>query len=152
MPSELILLTPLVKNRKTWTNAMLINADNIVTFKADPSYTTTRTILYYNYGDSTWEFTLSHSINTVSTRLLETVTNDTIWMHVITSKPNLGMEKSVDAKWKVASKNILFAYDIDTTTSYVFMKKGNGVLRLKTSHLVSDLSRAYSQSSSLSAS
>ena len=155
MPSVLINLTPLTKGRRVFTNALLLNSNRVISFKADPSYPTTRTIVYYDAGGETWELTVNHYINTVSTRLAESETNATIWMNVQSYKTGFMRDKATasSTKWKVNCDRIMWAEDISTTQSYVYLLQANGrVQRLTTSHLVADLSRAYSRSASLSAS
>ena len=147
----LALFTPLKKNRRNFTNAILLNGKLVSDFKADSQYPTSRTTLFYNYDGSTWEFTLNHFVNTVSTRLFEDETNPFIWINVLSYRTSsFAPEKTVNTVWKVNAEAILFAYDINTTTSYVYVKRGGNVMRLKTSHLVSDLSRSFSKSQSLS--
>lgn len=155
MPSVLFNVTPLTKGRKVYTNALLLNSNRVISFKADPNYTTTRTILYYDAGGSTWELTLNHHINTVATRLAEDETNASIWMNVQSYSTGFMRDKATSSgtKWKVNADRIIYAEDISTTQSYVYLLQANGrVQRLTTSHLVADLSRAYSRSNSLSVS
>lgn len=147
----LALFTPLTKNRRNFTSAMLLNGKLVTDFKADSQYPTSRTTLFYNYDGSTWEFSLNHFVNTVSTRLFEDETNPFIWINVLSYKPsNFSREKTVNSVWKINAEAILFAYDINATTSFVFVKRGGGIMTLRTSHLVADLSRSFSRSQSLS--
>lgn len=125
----------------------------------DEQYPLSRTRLFYNMMEGerggTVEWLLSHYINTVSTRLFEDETNPFIYVDVEGYKLGSGKEKAPSAtqsKWKINSENVLWAYDISTTQSYVFLVAGLNVIRLRTSHVVSDLSRAFSTSASLSAS
>lgn len=155
MPSVLFNVTPLTKGRKVFTNALLLNSNRVISFKADPNYLTTRTILYYDSGMGTWELTLNHHVNTVATRLAEDETNASIWMNVQSYKTGFMRDKSTTSgtKWKVNCDRIIWAEDISTTQSYVYLMQGSGrIQRLTTSHLVADLSRAYSKSASLSVS
>jgi len=155
MPSVLFNVTPLTKGRKVYTNALLLNSNRVISFKADPNYATTKTILYYDAGGETWELTLNHHINTVATRLAEDETNASIWVQVQGYKTGFMNTKATASgtKWKVNADRIIFAEDISTTQSYVYLMQANGrVQRLTTSHVVADLSRAYSTSASLSVS
>ena len=153
----LALFTPIQKNRESFTDAILLNSKRVSDFCKDEQYPLTRTRLYYQVGDGerggTWEFILSHYVNTVSTRLFEDETNPFIWMDVQRYKPSNAIEKATTAtqrKWKVNSDAIIYAYDVDSSHSYVFITRGLSWVRLYTSHTVADLSRAFSTSSSLS--
>ena len=155
MASVLVLMTPIQKNRKALTSALLLNSNRVIDFRAATNYTTTRTLMYYEGPGDTWELTLNHSINTVSTRLAEDVTNQTVYLNVVGYKVGFMGEKSttIGTKWKVSTDRIIYGIDISTTQSHLYVDRGNGVvMRLTTSHLVSDISRAYSTSASLSAS
>lgn len=146
----LCLFSSLVKNRKNFAKNILLNSKLVSNFKKDDVSPLSKTTLYYNYNGSKWEFTLNHARNTVATRLYEDEANNFRQIHVISKAPQIGFEKPVNEIWTVNSDAILFAEDISTTQSYVFVLAGNQVLRLKTSHVVADLSRAYSTSVSLS--
>lgn len=155
----LALFTPITKNRKSFTSNLLLNSLKVVSFMKDEQYPLTRTKLFYNMLEgergTTYEFILSHYINTVSTRLFEDETNKFIWIDVISYQLGSGREKATSAtqsKWKINSDQVLYAYDIDSSTSYIYLMSGLNVMKIKTSHVVADLSRAFSTSSSLSAS
>lgn len=154
----LALFTSVQRDRKPWAKNLLLNARKVVSFTKDQQTPLTKTQLWYNIGNGerggTIEFQLGHHVNTVSTRLFEDETNPFIWMDVLRYKEQgFAREKPTTVtqrKWKVNSDAILYAYDISTTQSYVYLEKGLNWIRLTTSHVVADLSRAYSKSQSLS--
>jgi len=156
MASILTVVTTLQRNRATWAKNLLINSNRVVDMYKDEQSPLTKTIMHYRINDfergESWELQLSHYINVVSTRLFEDETNPMIWMDVQAFK-SFGKEQVTSAtqrKWKVNADNIVYAYDISATQSYVVINRGLNFVRLLTSHTVADLSRAYSRSASLS--
>jgi len=154
----LALFTCLQRDRQPFEKNLLLNARRVVSFTKDSQSPLSKTQLWYNEGDGergkTVSYQLSHFINTVSTRLFEDETNPFIYVQVVSYK-EIGFSKervpmANQDKWKINSDAVLYAYDISTTQSYIFLQKGLNVLRLLTSHTVADLSRAYSRSNSLS--
>lgn len=153
----LALFTPLQKNRKAFTDNLLLNSKRVVDFKKSEQYPLSQTILYMDAGEGerggTWEWVLNHSLNTVSTRLFEDETNPFIYVEVLGYVDGSGREKATSVtqrQWKINSEAVIYAYDISSTQSYIYLDRGLNWLRLRTSHTVADLSRAFSTSSSLS--
>jgi hypothetical protein len=152
--SALILLTPTLKNRRVFTNSMMINKDKIVSFYPDPAATTTKTLLYMDYKGKSWEFNVTHTANTVATRCLETSNNAFVWLNVQAIRQGFGWFKPQkhDFKMRINCDRIIWGYNISATQSYVYVDRGLDVMVLLTSHLVSEISYSYSRSRSLSSS
>jgi len=155
--SVLFLVTPIKKNRESFTDATLLNSNRVVDFTKDEQYPLSRTHLYYNAGDgergATWEWTLSHASNTIATRMLEDETNRVIKVNVLYYKLDSAREKPTTVNtriWELNSDAIVWAYDISATQCYCYINRGLQWVRLTLSHTVADLSRAYSTSASLS--
>ena len=156
----LALFTALLKDRVSWSKNLLLNSKKVVAFTKDSQSPLSKSIIWYNQLEgergTTVEYQVSHYVNTVSTRLFEDETNPFIWVDVAAYKEiGFGREQvppTIQKKWKINSDAVLYAYDISTTQSYIFLQKGLNVLRLLTSHTVADLSRVFSKSGSISAS
>ena len=137
---------------------MLLNSNRVSDFCRDAS-SVNLTNLFYAMGEGersgTTEYQLSHSPNTVASRLMEDETNRIIKMDVVAYKDGFSAFKptsSVTGIWEVCSDNIVLAYDISTTQAHVILNRGLNYITLLVSHTVADISRAYSTSASLSAS
>jgi len=160
--SIVTVVSVLQKNRATWAKDLLINSSRVSTFHKDEQSPTTKSIMYYRVlpfeRGQTWELQLNHPLNTVATRLMEDETNRVIKVDVEAYKhQGFAREKPTTTNtkiWELCVDNIVYAYNIDGEDGhcYVWMDLGLNFLRLKLSHTIADLSRAYSTSASLSAS
>jgi hypothetical protein len=157
--SILTVVSVLQKDRQSWARDLLINGDRVAFFYKDSASPTTKTIMKYRINDfergKSWELQLNHPLNTVATRLLEDETNPVIKVDVETYKSEgFSREKPVDSAtlpWEICAANIVYAYNVGTGC-YVWLNEGLNFMRLKLSHTIEDLSRAFSTSASLSAS
>jgi hypothetical protein len=161
MSAILAIVSTLQKNRKSWAKTLLINSSRVAAFHKDEQSPLSKTIMYYRLNDQergeTWELQLNHAMNTVATRLMEDETNRLVKVQVLAYKEQgFAREKPTTANTEIQElcvDNIVYAYNLDNgTQSYCFINKGLNFVRLLLSHTVEDLSRAYSTSSSLSAS
>lgn len=158
--SALFLVTPLQKDRESFTSATLLNSNRVSDFMKSQQYPTTRTVLYYDAGEGerggTFEFELNHTANTVATRMNEDDTNKVVKLNVLRYKVgSYGLDKPTASQqqiWEVGTEKIVWGYDISDTQCYIWLDRGLNWVRLTCSHQVADISRAVSTSASLSAS
>jgi hypothetical protein len=156
--SVLALFTSIQKDRRPWAKNLLLNSNRVSSFTKDEQSPLSKTNLHYIFGNGergqTVEFQLSHSMNVTATRLMEDDTNRLIKLNVLAYKDQgFSREKPTTTNteiWEVCSDNIVYAYDISTTQSYMWINRGLNFVRLLLSHTVADISRAYSTSASLS--
>jgi hypothetical protein len=158
--SVLFLVTPLKLNRKSFTNATLLNSNRVSDFMKSQQYPTTRTDLYYDAGEgergSTFSFELNHTANTIATRMNEDDTNKVVKLNVLSYKVGTTAPEKTTASnqkiWEVGTDKIVWGYDISNTQCFLWLDRGLNWVRIKCSHTVADISRAVSTSASLSAS
>lgn len=154
----LFLATSLQRNRASYAKNLLLNSNRVGVIKKDAQLPLSRSIMYYAVADgergTTWELLLSHAMNTLATRMgSEDETNRVIKLNIQKFLIGSGREKattSADCIWEIGTDQIVYAVDISTTQSHVFVNLGLNVVRLTTSHVVADISRSVSRSQSLS--
>jgi hypothetical protein len=78
--------------------------------------------------------------------------NPRFQIHVMTENRGRSGEVAVDRLVTIYTEDILWGVDINTTTSYLYVKRGYDRVRLKTSHILTDIVSSASTSRSLSAS
>lgn len=72
-------------------------------------------------------------------------------VHVMRSKKvGAHSELKIDKMFTISIDQILYGYDKDTISSYLWIVRGSETYRLELSHVISDLIRAASKSASLS--
>lgn len=157
----LTVVTCTQKNRGAWSKTLLINSSRVARFVKDEANPTTKSVIDYRINDfergGTWELLVSHSLNALATRLMDDDTNRLVKLNVIETKwEGFARAKPTSTNQKIQEimiDNIVYGYDLaDGLHSYIWINCGLNFLRLKTTHTVSDITRAFSTSASLSAS
>lgn len=159
MPSVLTVITVTKRNRASWAHDLLINGSRVAFFHKDPQYPTTQSVLHYRIfpfeRGKTWELQVSETTNAIATKLMEDETNAVIKVDVDNYKwEGWAREKPTDSAtlpYELVADNVVYAYNVGTGC-YCWVDCGLNLIRLKLSHTIEDLSRAFSTSASLSAS
>lgn len=158
---SLAMVTVSERDRQPYAKTILIQTSKVLDFKPSPSATTTKTEFYYLYSEDKQEaahfFVADHFVNTFKSRIREAANEAWVWIHVLTTQSFTGREKTIGDNaggemWQINTNRIVYGYDnADGLTSYIYIERGNNkTLKLKTSHLIADISQASSASRSLS--
>lgn len=142
------------KDGRAWAKTILISCGKIG--EAWTNSGATCDFYYQLQGDDKQEPVVKLTTETLTETLLQTAIenadcgNPRFFVHVMSENRGFG-EVQIDRMVRIYSEDILYGIDIDTTTMYLYVQRGNNkTVRLKLSHIITDIISVSSTSASLS--
>ena len=157
MNSALCQITTTHKNKLAYAKTLLIGTRRVLDFWTDPLGAGTE-LYYLERNDRQVPaplFKVNMTSEALHALLLESENEQWIYIQV-EEEMNVGNKKKIYPSVEVRRVNIeqiIWGYDIDTTSSYLFIDRGPfGVWRLKTTHTIDEIDNIASESFSISVS